>query len=139
MTVSADIDRFLGVGQKDSPADRISKLRSGLPYTALEMIRNELDLSLEELAGALAISPRTLNRRKEENTLKLEESDRVFRLVRVYAHALDVFGTSERAARWFKRANPVLEAMKPLEVFDTDLGAQIVDDLLTRIEYGVYS
>jgi putative toxin-antitoxin system antitoxin component (TIGR02293 family) len=139
MTAAADINRFLGVEQEDSPAERISRLRSGLPYHALERFREELDLSLDELAEALAISTRTLNRRKQQDHLSPDESDRVFRIARVYGHALEVFESSERAARWFKRTNPVLDGMSPLEVFDTDLGAQLVDDLLTRIEYGVYS
>lgn len=139
MTAAADISQFLGVDEADSPAERISRLRDGLPYQAIERLREALNLSLDELAGALGISTRTLNRRKEQDALRRDESDRVFRIARVFSHALSVFDSDEVAARWFKRPNPALDQMSPLEVFDTDLGAQLVDDLLTRVEYGVYS
>ena len=139
MTTSPDISRFLGVEPDESPGERISRLRDGLSYDAIESLREDLDLSLTELAGALGISVRTLNRRKDQGALSPEESDRVFRIARVYSHALEVFESRQRATTWFKRSNPVLDGMTPLEVFDTDFGAQLVDDLLTRVEYGVYS
>ncbi len=139
MTAAVDIAQVLGVEESQSPAERISRLRDGLPYAAIERLRQTLGLSLDELASALGISTRTLNRRKDQDALRGDESDRVFRIARVFVHALSVFEDDERAARWFKKPNPVLDGMSPLEVFDTDLGAKLVDDLLTRIEYGVYS
>lgn len=139
MAAATDIAHLLGVEKEASPSEKIIRLRRGLPYSAVEKLRDELQLSLEELAGAVAISTRTLSRRKKKDHLNLEESDRLYRIARIYARALDVFGTSERATRWFKRSNPALDGMKPLEVFDTDLGAQLVADVLTRIEYGVHS
>jgi putative toxin-antitoxin system antitoxin component (TIGR02293 family) len=139
MTAAVDITEFLGVDAEQSPAERISRLRDGLPYGSIERLREALDLSLDELASALGISTRTLSRRKEQDSLHRDESDRVFRIARVFSHATSVFGGAERASRWFKRPNPVLEDMSPIEVFDTDLGAQLVGDLLTRIEYGVHS
>lgn len=139
MTAAIDIAGILGVHEENSPTARISLLRSGLPYQSLERIQDALGLSLEEIAGALGISTRTLNRRKEQNALQQEESDRVFRIARVFTHALAVFGASEKASRWFRRENPALDGMRPFEIFDTDMGAQMVDDLLTRIEYGVFS
>lgn len=139
MATAAPIEDILHSGDHMSPSQRISRIRGGLPYSAIESLQQELQLSLEELSEVLDISPRTLHRRRDENRLKRHESDRVFRLARVLTHAVDVFGSTEKAARWFKRPHPVLDDMKPLEVFDTDLGTQLVDDLLTRIDYGVYS
>ncbi len=139
MAVSPEISEFLGIEPGDTPQQRIDRLRQGLPYEAIEGLREDLDLSLSEFAEALGISVRTLNRRKEQGELNAEESDRVFRIARVYSHALEVFETRRRATEWFKSENPALDGMTPLEVFDTDFGAQLVDDVLTRVEYGVYS
>ena len=139
MTAAVDFQFLIGESDQRSPSERIERLRRGLPYSAVERLREELELSLDELAKAVGISTRTLSRRRKEKHLNLEESDRLFRIARIYGHALEVFGDSEKAARWFKRSHPVLDGMTPLEVFDTDLGAQLVDDLLTRVEYGVYS
>ncbi len=129
---------FLGA-EAETPAERIERVRRGLPYEAVETIREKLGLTAEELAAAVAISPRTLARRKEEGRLKLDESDRIARMGRVLGHAVEVFWSMEKAAAWMKRSLPTLDGMKPVEVFDTDLGAQLVDEVLTRIEYGVYS
>lgn len=139
MSVAPDISSFLGVEPEESPSARIKALRHGLPYEVVTRIREKLELSTEELARSVAISPRTLSRRQKEGHLNLEESDRLFRIARVFLHAVQVFESSERAARWFKRANPALDGERPIDIFDTDLGAQLVDDLLIRIEYGVYS
>ena len=139
MTAAPKISDVLGVEQAASELDLLRELRNGLPYEALERIRRALDLTLDELADALAISVRTLNRRKKAESLEPDESDRVYRIARVYAHALEVFGDRDKASKWFKRENSALGGEVPLEVFDTDLGAQMVDDVLTRIEFGVYS
>lgn len=139
MAAALDISRFLGVEPEESLSARLERVRAGLPYESVTKLRHELELSADELARSVAISARTLSRRQREGHLNLEESDRLFRIARVFLHAVEVFGSSERAARWFKRRNPALDGARPLDVFDTDLGAQLVDDLLIRIEYGVYS
>ena len=130
---------LLGVPEVETPAERIHQLRQGLAYEAVESLQEKLGLSADELARSVAISTRTLARRKEEGRLKLDESDRVARIARVLQHAVKVLGTTEKAAAWMKRSHPTLDGMRPLEVFDTDLGAQLVEEVLTRIEYGIYS
>ena len=139
MAVAPQINEFLGVEEEETSTQMLTRLRDGLPFQAIENIRQALELSLDELAEALAISARTLSRRKKSDMLAPAESDRVYRIARVFAHAVDVFGDREKAAQWFKTANPTLDDMAPLAVFDTDLGTQLVDDVLTRIEFGVYS
>ena len=138
MATAPAVHEFLGVEDHESPTAMVAKLRSGLPAQAMENLRRVLDLSLEELAEALAISPRTLSRRKKSGLLAPQESDRVYRIARVFGHAVDVFEDEDRASRWLKNSHPSLDGMTPLEMFDTDLGAQMVDAILTRIEFGVY-
>lgn len=138
MATAPAVYEFLGVSDQESPTAMVAKLRSGLPAQAIENLRYRLELSLEELAEALAISPRTLSRRKKSGVLAPKESDRVYRIARVYGHAVEVFEDEEKAARWLKQSHPALDGMTPLEMFDTDLGAQMVDEMLTRIEFGVF-
>ncbi|HJN73534.1 MAG TPA: MbcA/ParS/Xre antitoxin family protein [Myxococcota bacterium] len=59
------------------------------------------------------------------------------RIARVASHAVDVFGSSERAAAWLRRGNRGLGGVVPLSLLDTDIGAERVDDVLTRIEHAV--
>jgi putative toxin-antitoxin system antitoxin component (TIGR02293 family) len=67
------------------------------------------------------------------------ESDRAFRLARILAHAVEVFESIERARDWLKSENRALDGQPPFELLDTDAGAQEVDDVLGRIEHGIFS
>ena len=138
MAVVPRVNEVLGIDDDESTTGMLSRLREGLPFEVIDNIREVLGLSVEQLAEALAISPRTLSRRKKRNALAPEESDRVYRIARVFAHGVDVFSDRDKAVRWFKQPHPSFDGVAPLEVFDTDLGTQMVDDELTRIEFGVY-
>src|SRR5438094_584358 len=78
------------------------RIRAGLPYVSLERVQQALALTREETVFALSIPLRTLARRKREGRLSPEESDRLFRIARVFAHAAQVFGNAEWAAEWFR-------------------------------------
>ncbi len=68
-----------------------------------------------------------------------EGSDRLRRLVRVFARAEEVLGSSGKASRWLSRTNRALGGETPLSLLDTDAGSQEVEAVLGRIEKGVYS
>jgi putative toxin-antitoxin system antitoxin component (TIGR02293 family) len=123
----------------NSDAKWMELLRAGLPYSALESVRETLGLSREEVSELLAVPLRTLVRRKREHKLRADESDRLFRLARIAAHAVDVLGSKEAAADWLRQPNPALEGVTPITLLDNDAGALRVDELLGRIEYGLYS
>jgi putative toxin-antitoxin system antitoxin component (TIGR02293 family) len=75
-------------------------VRAGLPYQALESIRERLNLSLPEAAILLHVPLRTLARRRHDRKLDAGESDRLYRLARIVAQAVAVLGTEEKAAMW---------------------------------------
>jgi putative toxin-antitoxin system antitoxin component (TIGR02293 family) len=66
------------------------------------------------------------------------ESDRLNRLAKIEARAVEVFEDEEIAANWLKAPNRVL-GEKPISLLDTEAGTDMVERVLTRIEYGVYS
>ena len=58
----------------------------------------------------------------------------------IVQHALEAFGSEERAWHWLERANPLLDGISPIEILQTDRSRfELVDDELTRIEHGVFS
>jgi len=143
-TISKAMD-LLGIKKPMGPrkywaiADIRVRLRRGLPYRSLENIESTLNVGHEEIAGLLAISPRTIDRRKEKKRLAPDESDRLLRIARILAIAEEVFEDRENAREWLCEPNPVLNMEKPLSLLDTDIGTRQVDDLLMRIEHGIYS
>jgi putative toxin-antitoxin system antitoxin component (TIGR02293 family) len=58
---------------------------------------------------------------------------------RTAAHAEKVFGERAKASRWLHKPNRALGGVSPLSLLDTDLGTREVEQILGRIEYGVYS
>ena len=49
-----------------------------------------------------------------------------------------IFGDAEKADRWMRTRNRVLEAT-PIDLLKTDEGAEMVETVLHRIEHGVFS
>ena len=122
-----------------APADVIQRVVKGLPFSELETLRSEIDEPLESLARQLSISRSTLQRRRTERRLSPQESDRVMRFWRLLQHATRVFGDVTRARQWLKFPQRGLGAAVPLDYASTEVGAREVENLLGRIDYGVYS
>ncbi|PYT84624.1 MAG: hypothetical protein DMG40_00990 [Acidobacteria bacterium] len=111
-------------------------IREGFPPAVLEELMRASGLTLKELAGALDLSPRSLQRRRRNGRLARYESDRLYRLARIVALADEFLGDHDKALRWLKRANRALGGISPLAALDTELGARQVENILGRIAYG---
>lgn len=114
----------------------VDSLHAGLPYSALEAVKQRLRLSDSEIAEAIGIHPRTLVRRKSQERLRSDESDRLSRLARVTSRAIDVLGSEENALAWLRHPNRALGGAVPLRYLSTDLGAMRVEAILSHIEWG---
>lgn len=118
----------------------IEQARLGLHTSQLRATGARLELPLRELAPLLATTERTLARRLDQpGELNKTESERLLLLQRLADHGTDVFEDQGKFNRWLRRPLPLLGGQSPLELLDTASGFQVVDELLGRIEYGVYS
>jgi putative toxin-antitoxin system antitoxin component (TIGR02293 family) len=117
-------------------ADLRDAIREGFPPAVLEKIMQVSGLTLKELANALDLSPRSLQRRRRSGRLARVESDRLYRLARIVALAQQSLGGHERAMRWLKRGNRALGGIAPIAAIDTELGSRQVENVLGRIAYG---
>jgi putative toxin-antitoxin system antitoxin component (TIGR02293 family) len=131
-------ERVLGRTPR-SRSELIPVLRRGLRYRALDTIMQGLDLTQQQIVESLALSKRTLARRKQNGRLSAEESDRLYRLARVAARAEEVFGATDTVKRWLVRPNRALGGSTPLSLLDTYEGTTEVEAILGRIEHGVFS
>src|ERR1035441_2400676 len=111
-------------------------IRKGFPPAVVEALMRASGLTLKELANALDLSPRSLQRRRRSGRLALYESDRLYRLARIVAIANEYLGDHQRAMRWLKRPNRALGGLAPVAAIDTELGARQVENILGRIAYG---
>ncbi|HUX11707.1 MAG TPA: antitoxin Xre/MbcA/ParS toxin-binding domain-containing protein [Spirochaetia bacterium] len=113
-----------------------SAVKSGLPRAAFDLVRENLGTTIEKLSEIAGIPTRTLARREK---FKPDESDRLYRIDSVFQRAVAVLENVESARSWMGSPQRALGGRKPLDCCDTLAGAQEVERLLGRVEYGVFS
>lgn len=116
----------------------IQQIKEGLPIQELDKLQAGLGVPSERLFSMLGISKATLNRRRRSGRLEQNESDRLVRYARLLGKATEVLESVENARTWLSAPQFALGGAVPLEFAETEVGAREVEDLLNRIEYGVY-
>jgi putative toxin-antitoxin system antitoxin component (TIGR02293 family) len=118
-------------------SETIGAVRRGLPTGRLNKVARLLAVDRALLLRVLGISERTLQRKHVLSArLSPAASDRLARIDRIYALAVEVFGDSGKAAEWLKRPNRALGKELPLWLLDTDAGTQQVERELRQIQHG---
>jgi putative toxin-antitoxin system antitoxin component (TIGR02293 family) len=105
----------------------------------VQNLQKALDLPMEKVASVLGMSRATLHRRKLQGKIDREESEKLVRYQTLLKNAEKVFGDARSAREWLAHPQRGLGNAVPLEFAKSELGAREVDNLLGRIEYGVYS
>ena len=117
----------------------INLVRGGVPYPLFLSTVQALGLEKARVLTVLNIPPRTQARIKGEKPLNPKQSEGLLRLVRIFSEAQRILGSREKAWRWLDKPNRALDSEVPISLLDTELGAQMVSDVLGRIEHGVFS
>lgn len=127
------------LGLQGSRLGIINQVREGLPPTAFERFSDTTGLSREALAKLVHISTRTVSRRKERGErLDPATSERLVRLATLYARAGEIIGDTHLAQQWMQTPRETFGGTTPLLMAETELGAREVEDLLLRVEHGVF-
>lgn len=122
-----------------APARLVEVLREGLPVQELEALQTSLAVPMEKLVPMLGLSKATFHRRKLEGKFSPAESDRLVRFARLMGRAAEVMESEENARQWLSSPQFGLGGAVPLKFAESEVGAREVEDLLGRIEHGVYS
>jgi putative toxin-antitoxin system antitoxin component (TIGR02293 family) len=94
----------------------------------------------EKELSALVVPKRTLARRRsDKELLSIEETDKALRLKRIASLAEKVFDDPAKAHRWMRKAKRSLAGEAPLAYLASEAGARIVEDMLHRIEHGIFA
>jgi putative toxin-antitoxin system antitoxin component (TIGR02293 family) len=125
--------------REESDVVTIGTIREGLSTEVFKTVAANLEMSERQLAGALKIPDRTLDRRLKHGVLSPDESDRLARVAKIFQRAHEVFGNAEKARSWICTRLAAFDGETPLQRADTSLGASQVEDVLGRIDYGVYT
>jgi putative toxin-antitoxin system antitoxin component (TIGR02293 family) len=122
-----------------SDLDFIKVVQAGLPTSVVDAVVRQGVLTALEVEQ-IVIPRRTLAyRKKKRQRLSPEESDRLARVARLMALAGETLGSPEKAGLWMRRPNRALKGARPLDLVETDGGAQVVEAILGRIAHGLFS
>ena len=119
----------------------VARAREGVPVADAVAVMQTWSIPVAKFAQVLGVSPRKWSRvcsEAPEAILSPVESDRLMRAWRIFEHAKAVFEDDKGVAAWFAAPNPALFGETPLSMLDTDAGVHEVDNILTRLEFGVY-
>lgn len=112
------------------------QVRDGLPVDAVDRLVADRRLTAAEVDRVL-LPRRTLDHRRKAGRLTPDQSDRLLRVARVLALAEETFGDDVLAGEWLRRPTTALGGEAPLDMLDTEVGAQQVTILLGRIAHGI--
>ncbi|HUN93833.1 MAG TPA: antitoxin Xre/MbcA/ParS toxin-binding domain-containing protein [Burkholderiaceae bacterium] len=130
---------------KSAPSTRSDvheMILKGVPYSALfHLTATFAPIEIDLISQALGISTRTLRRQREapKRTMPVDVASRTWMLAETMAKATEIFGGADEAARWLQAEAMGLDGKRPIDLLRTLQGAELVDEFLTRLEYGVYT
>lgn len=132
------IRAIFGKTNLDSRIDFINLSRKGLSMSIFKKIQQYTSLTTKEISEILPVSERQLVRYKDDHVLRKDISSHLIQLVELFERGFEVFG-EEKFKKWIRSEVRALGNNSPIELLDTSIGVQMVNDILGRIEHGVYS
>ncbi|MGY4386448.1 putative toxin-antitoxin system antitoxin component (TIGR02293 family) [Pedobacter sp. UYP24] len=123
-----------------SAFDLISLSNKGIKKASMEALIGHMGMTKKSFAEEiLNLSVKTIERKKDDDLLDKYTSSHIIEVAKVVEHAYEVFETEERVQKWLNTSNRALNQMKPLQLFNIPTGIALVNQVLGRIEEGVYS
>ena len=117
----------------------ISVIKSGVPYSLFNLIKNVTPLSEGDWAAVLGISTKSLLRHKQASKqFKPIQSEKIIEMAEVANIGVEVFGNMEKFKLWLNTPSIALSNMKPFELLRDSYGKEMVIDELIHIEHGIF-
>ncbi len=136
---SEPIVSYLVSSNTHSPQQSINKSREGIDKIRATKLAEMLNLSIAEICAILHISERTWQRYNFNDKLSPEASEKIIMLANLAKHGEAVFESLKGFNKWLKSNPEILNRETPLSYLDTAFGFQHIDNILGRIEHGIYS
>ena len=128
----------LGIATDDA-VKTVRLVRAGFPFKIVARLQKTTKLPWAALSRFVAIPQRTLTRRQSQGKLQPDESDRVLRASRIFDMVVALFeGDISAARKWLQTPQRGLGGETPLDFASTEVGAREVENLIGRLEHGVF-
>jgi putative toxin-antitoxin system antitoxin component (TIGR02293 family) len=114
-------------------------IREGLPYIVFDLIRESSPFSMQDWAGFLDISSKSLQRYKaRKSQFRSIHSEKILELAEVTHAGMEVFNDRDKLRQWLEAENYALGGMRPLDLLKDSYGKELVLSELTRIDEGIF-
>ncbi len=123
------------------PKTVVKNIKQGFPVVVIDRMVKEMRISQVKLLEIINITSATLTRRRQsKKPFNSQESDRLYRVANAYHNAVKLFeGDRNNARRWLNEPAKALGGKTPLEHLDTEAGAKEIQNLIGRLEHGVFT
>jgi len=128
------------ISLEPSPAFAFSwrDIERGVSISLLEEFSAYSGIAIKDLLEVV-IPPRTLkHRRQRKEPLNIEESDRLFRVVRMYELAVKVYADREDGRKWLLSRMHRFDERTALSMLRTEAGEHAVQEFLIQIDEGMF-
>ena len=119
--------------------DLIEVAKEGLPKQALDNLALNISFSTKEMAEVLNVSERTIQRYRDDQRLDKDASAKLIRLAKLYELGEETFGSLIRFKGWMQSNIPALGGKRPMDLLDTPLGYELIEQELIYIEHGLFA
>ncbi len=124
----------------ESPFDFIAIAEKGISANVIDNFRKHFNIPRAYTADVLNVSESTIYRWiRDKKKLERNLSVLLFELTNLFLRGAEVFDDRENFFKWLELPNTALGGMQPRELLEIPGGISKVNELLGRIEYGVYS
>ncbi|NWG86337.1 MAG: DUF2384 domain-containing protein [Hydrogenophilaceae bacterium] len=138
-TVKASAARFAAFIAKEPTTGEllIKRVRKGYPADLVKHAGMFFSIPEKRVLQVIGVPSTTAHRYQTQGKpLDPAASERVHRVAIVTRQAIDVFGATEPAKGWMLRPNHALGDTPPLDLLDTEIGANAVRRILVAIAEG---
>lgn len=115
----------------------VSAATEGIPATVFKRVADLPGLDPEHLATLLDVSVKTVQRHvKEDKKLSPTQSEHLLKIIDLFQQGEEIFGSLSAFERWLSKPAYGLGGKTPLELLQTIVGIELIEEELTRIAYG---
>ena len=114
-------------------------MRGGVPKLSVDILAGVMAVSMTTMAVLLNLSYKTLTRKDKKELLDPVVSSHTYEMSDIIAKGLEVFEDRDKLNAWLHKENRALSGKRPFDLLDTPTGIKFVNQVLGRLEEGVYS
>jgi putative toxin-antitoxin system antitoxin component (TIGR02293 family) len=126
------------VSEPISSMDYVTACNKGISKQSVMKLAELMDIPLKDISTMLNMSYKTFSRKRPADLMDTISSSLTIEIAQTLAKGLAVFENESVLRRWLQKDNKSLQGKKPIELFNTPTGIKLVNQVLYRIEEGIY-